>query len=331
MVRRLARWFLGPVLLATLSAGRGDCLSIPSPLDVVRRFCQADGVGHRVHPQQWQAVAPWVSWTLEPAWDRVLIISGYQIHPPRYFPDHVEIVVEYTVTQAVEAGQTDDTETAQQIEAITLRLENDEAGQWRITGPPPTPHLFASQLDVTAIRASLQPTAADYLSNSAFVWRMLTDAGAATTYRPVSRLRELFGPVDEPTAGDVALFSAGNVPYHVGLVTADNLIASATLNAGVMQTSPDMFSGMVSYLRLPQPLTAAPTPPAPPDLAYSELMPLPAPTPRATATPQPKSRSRAHPTKRPTRTTRSKKPRRRPTTPPHRRSVPRATPTRPAR
>jgi hypothetical protein len=210
------------------------------------------------------------------------VISGYQIEAPRYSDDHVEIDVQYTVTQTLSGIGVDDTA---HIDSVTLNLVADGAGGWRITAPPPLPHLFANNLDVLSLRAALAPDSPTYLSASAFVWRMLTDAGWAVPYRLVRQLRDpaVFAAVSQPKPGDLALFLADNIPYHVGFVSSDGTIASATANAGLMRTSPEAFAGTVLYLRLKQ--LRAPSP------GFAAVSPddatprAPVPTPRLHPTP----------------------------------------------
>jgi hypothetical protein len=223
----------------------------PYPLDVARAFCQADGAGARLRPATWPAIAPLVTWQLEPAWDRVRLVSGYQIHPPRFVVDHVEIDVQYTVVADIEAEQITDTAS---FSSVTLVLVGDDTAGWRITGPPPPPHVFASQFDAGTLRHELGADSSVYLSDSVFVWRMLRDAGWAIPYRSVRQLRapEVFAAVTDPKPGDLALYFAATEPYHVGFITADGQVASATANVGLMRTSPDVFEGAILYLRLKQ-------------------------------------------------------------------------------
>ncbi|HVN85954.1 MAG TPA: hypothetical protein VMW17_14030 [Candidatus Binatia bacterium] len=326
-MRALAGLVVVTLLAALVRPPSSFGQTTPSALTIVRRFCQVDGTGSRLHPRRWATVAPLVSWTLEPAWDHVRIISGYQINSPRFFDDHVEIGVDYTVIHQIDAGDQGEVNDAPQIESVRLRVEVDNDGQPRMAGPPPVPHVFATHLEEAALRASLRPSS-EYLSDSAFVWRMLTDAGWAIPFQSVSQLRgsSVFAPVETPAAGDLAVFLAAEVPYHVGFVTADGLVASATINAGLMQTSADAFDGAVIYLRLVQP---APSPVATtaPDAQDIEAVsparsPTAAPSPRPIATKSNRAAGK--------KMMKSRKPngrRRRPTAKPHRHPQPRATPT----
>jgi hypothetical protein len=242
-------------------------------MEVVRRFCEADGHGARAHPRRWSAVAPLVSWSLEPAWDHLWLISGFQVmspRPARAFTEpgneghrllQVEVDVQYSVVAAVSAAGVVESE---RVETATFLLAGDDHAGWLIDGPPPPPHVFASQVDLPAMMSSLQPDSEQYLSSSAFVWRMLDEAGWALPYRPVTRMQDpgLFAVVGAPRVGDIALFLSGGAPYHVGMVVGENQVASATMNAGLMRTSPDVFAGTVVYLRPLEPPPVKPSPEA---------------------------------------------------------------------
>ena len=300
------RWCAMLVLSLALagSAASGSLAQSPLiPLEVVNRFCQADGRGDRVHPRQWGVIAPLVTWTLEPAWDHIALISGYQVKPPRVVDDHIEIDVEYTVVGAVSS---EGEENREGLETVPFSLVGDDVSGWRIDGPPPPPYLFANLVNVDTMRATLAPDSTSYVSASAFVWRMLREAGWPVPYRPVSQLRdpEVFAAVEQPKAGDLALFLGDGAPYHVGIVTGDGQIASATINAGLMRTPANAFAGTVLYLRLREPLTPRATPEgsSPPETAASPPVsptpeaappPSPAPFPEEPATPA-KNSSRRH-------------------------------------
>ena len=55
-----------------------------NPMDTVRAFCRIDGRGDRIWMRTWAKVAPLVTWGLEPAWDHVLLIEGYEVGTARY-------------------------------------------------------------------------------------------------------------------------------------------------------------------------------------------------------------------------------------------------------
>jgi hypothetical protein len=222
------------------------------PQAVVRQFCQADGLGQRVQIAEWAAIAPLVTWSLEPAWDHVVLIGGYEVDSPRTLEDGgVAIEVRYAVIGEVSALGLD---TAVHRETVEFRMEAAN-GVWRVLGPPLPPHIFAHRVDMDGLRRSLQFGGLNFLPNSIFIWRMFQSAGWNVTFVPTIDLLNgsTYRAVDKPKVGDVAVYLRDGVPYHVGILEADDRIVSSTLNAGVVRTTPDAFPGEMRYLRLVQP------------------------------------------------------------------------------
>jgi len=234
------------------------------PQAVVRQFCQADGLGQRVQIAGWAAVAPLVTWSLEPAWDHVVLIGGYEVDSPRRLEDGgVAIAVRYAVIGEVSALGLD---TAAHMETVEFRMDVAN-GVWRVLGPPLPPHIFAYRVDVNAVRHSLQFGELNFLPNSLFIWQEFHSAGWNVAFVPTIDLLngQTYGAVDKPKAGDVAVYLRDGVPYHVGVLEADDLIVSSTLNAGIVRTTPDAFPGEIQYLRLvePEPVVEAMPRPTP--------------------------------------------------------------------
>jgi hypothetical protein len=286
----LAAWVvLGPAVRATAVES--------GPQAVVRRFCQADGFGQRVQVAGWAAVAPLVTWSLEPAWDRVVLISSYQVDSPRVVEDSgVAIEVRYGVIGEVSAFGLD---MAVHQEAVEFRMDA-AAGTWRILGPPLPPHIFANQVDIDAVRRSLQFGRANFLPDSLFIWQRLHSAGWNAAFVPTIDLLngQAYRAVDKPEVGDLAVYLRDGVPYHVGVLEADNLILSSTLNAGMVRTTPDAFPGDITYLRMVEPEPGVEAMPAfTPTVAAESAQPSPARTvaarPRRKPSPTVK-RNKAH-------------------------------------
>ncbi len=251
--------------VSVLSAGAGaGHAAVRGPQTVVREFCQADAQGQRVSIQGWAEIAPLVAWAYEPAWDHVLLIAGYQVGSPRTTADNVLVVdVDYTVVGKVRAL---DGDTDVHVERVSFPLQTAEGMRWRITGPPPPPHLFVNRVDVDQVRQSLQAGAVNFLPNSLFLWQMFQGADWPIEFQPVETLLSGTGfrAVTEPKTGDVIVYLRDGVPYHAGILTADQQVVSSTLNAGIVRTSRDAFPGEVKYVRLvepaPIPAIARPTP-----------------------------------------------------------------------
>lgn len=238
---------------------------------VVRRFCQADGRGQRVQLAGWAAIAPLVTWPLEPAWDHVVLIDGYQVGVPDAAEDGgLAIEVRYAVIGDVSALGLD---TAVHVETAEFRMDGAD-GTWRILGPPLPPHVFASLVDVDVMRESLQVVGKNFVPDTVFIQQVLRLNGWNAAFVPTAELlqSETYRIVDKPEVNDLAVYLRDGVPYHVGVFETNDRIVSSTLNAGVVRTAPDAFPGEMKVLRLAHAepaveMTPVPTPGAAADLA----------------------------------------------------------------
>lgn len=219
------------------------------PLDTVRAFCRVDGRGARLISHTWAEIAPFVTWRLEPAWDRVLLIHGYQVGTPTIQSSGVDVEVSYDVTAEARPFKVD---RHRFTDKRTLHLVQDEAtGAWRLLGPPPPPHVFDNQADAPTLSHLLEPESGEYLSSSIFVWRMLHSAGWGFAYLDTHNLPQAVGmkEVSKPRPGDLVLYYDGGRPYHVGLLETPDRVVSSTLNGGIRRTPIDAFAGDVHYQR----------------------------------------------------------------------------------
>jgi hypothetical protein len=244
-----------------LVAARPDAARAEDPMAVVRAFCRADGEGARLRARSWRRIAALVAWPLEPAWDRVVLISGYQLSTPRGNGDAVEMDVEFTVTGEIRPGRI---LTVQRLDPVTFTLVRDPHGdRWRILGPPYPPHVFTSNVDPHAMAVLLAPESDAYQSASALVWRTLRKSGRDVSYAETEKLGSTteLEAAGEAVPGAVALYYDGEKPYHAGIVDADEAITSATLNAGVVTLPADAFPGEIRYRRVaPGPESQTPEP-----------------------------------------------------------------------
>jgi len=278
---------------------------------VVRRFCQADGLGQRVQPAGWAAIAPLVAWPLEPAWDYVVLIDGYQVGAPYAVEEGgIAMEVRYAVIGDVSARGLD---IAVHLETAEFRMDGAD-GTWRILGPPPLPHIFASLVDVDAMGESLQGGGRNFLPNTVFIQQVLQSNGWNAAFVPTAELlqSETYRIVDKPEVNDLAVYLRDGVPYHVGVFEENDRIISSTLNAGVVRTAPDAFPGEMKVLRLAHAepeveMTPVPAPGAAADLARPSparsvtVPPRPSPSPTVTGArrdTQQRQSSRAQPSKR---------------------------------
>lgn len=239
------------------------------PLAAVRSFCRADASGDRLRSHTWWRVAGLVTWELEPAWDHIYLIRGYEVSTPRTQGDEVVCEVKYTVVGEVpKSGAL----AGERIESHSFRLvpkEPDES--WRIVGPPPVPHVFVDRVDREAMATLLDPQGG-YTSAPTFVLQLLRGSGWDLPQLDTGALIEtsLLQTVGDPEPGDLVFYLDAGQPYHVGLMDADNRVVSATLNAGIRRAPLDAFGGEIVYRR-PFPLQAeTPLASARPDTTPSE-------------------------------------------------------------
>jgi hypothetical protein len=227
------------------------------PENAVAAFCEADGRGDRIRAERAAELAALSGGRFEPAWDRLFLVSGFEVTPVLVTAEEAEIAVRYTVVAEVSGEGVDDRE---RIETVRLRLHRGGAG-WRLRGPLPPPHLFTSAFEAEDLFRLLAPLGPEYVSNSKFVWQMLQNAGWSLPYQPARSFLTggYLRAVAEPAGGDVVAYLSSGVPYHVGLYVGEDTVASATVNAGLVRTPLNGFPGEVRYLRL----TEAARPPAP--------------------------------------------------------------------
>ena len=233
--------------------------SAANPQAVVHSFCREDALGARTAPRTYRRVADVVGWPVEPAWDHVVLIRGYEVGDPQPVePGVVDVPVSYTVVGRITATRYDvESYVAERLYRV---LQVD--GAWRIAGPPPPPHLFANRLDPEEMQRALAG-AGGYLSQSRFVAEILRAGGWPVALETVPDLVSggTYGRVRQPRPGDLAVFLDGGQPYHVGIVEAPGRAVSATLSGRIVRSTLATFPGTVGYLRLIAPAaTSTPTP-----------------------------------------------------------------------
>jgi hypothetical protein len=243
------------LLLPVVAAGQ------LGPQTVVRRFCEADAMAQRVTIQGWSRIAPLVEWPLEPAWDRVHVITSYTVGWPEATDnDMLAVEVRYAVTADINALAV---KQVSRVDAVRFRVRA-EGTSWRIAGPPPPPYIFEQQVDPEAMRLSLERGGMNFTANSVFVWRMMQTAGWPVDYVPTADLLkgQSYRAAEKAKPGDLVVYLNDETPYHVGFLEGSNTVVSATLNGGILRTRRDAFAGESRTLRLVRP-AATPKPASP--------------------------------------------------------------------
>jgi hypothetical protein len=200
-----------------------------------------------------------VTWGLEPAWDHLYLIRGFEFGTPEWRDGSLAIDVQYTITGEVRSSVVTH---AVRVETRTYRLERGDDGMWRIRAPAPPPYVFESEVDPDALATLLDPNDPNYLSASAFVWRMLRDSGWTMPYADTAGLGTSTDFTSERSAeiGDLALYYDGEQPYQVGIVDSEDTIVCSTLNGGIRRVPFAAFAGEIRYRRPIAALIATPTP-----------------------------------------------------------------------
>jgi len=244
------------VAAVVLTAPRAHAVD---PLKSIRTFCQADGNGARIDPYSWSSVADFVTWGLEPAWDHLYLIRGFEFGTPEWRDGSLAVDVQYTITGEVRSSVVTH---EVRVETRTYRLERGDDGMWRIRAPAPPPYVFESEVDPDALATLLDPNDPNYLSASAFVWRMLRDSGWTMPYADTAGLGTSTDFTSERSAeiGDLALYYDGEQPYQVGIVDSEDTIVCSTLNGGIRRVPFAAFAGEIRYRRPIAALIATPTP-----------------------------------------------------------------------
>jgi len=252
---RASRCLLAILLIALWGS---DALAA-DPLNTVRAFCQADGRGERLDPRRWEQLADLVTWPLEPAWDRVYLIRGFQLGTPQRHDDGVDVEVQYTITAEAHSNIVAEGE---RVETRLFQLVRGDDGVWRVRAPALPPHVFASEADPKALAELLAAEGSSYVSDSAFVWQLMRSAGWTMPYADTLALARAPDFTTERTAevGDLVLYYDGEQPYHVGIVESEDTVVSATLNGGIRRTPFGGFAGEIRYRRPLITALATPTP-----------------------------------------------------------------------
>ncbi len=239
-----------------MAVGRAEAGA--EPRDVVRVFCREDALGARAEPRTYGRVASLVMWPLEPAWDHAALVAGFEVGDPQPIePGVVDVPVSYSVVGRVSSLRYD---VESFLERRVFRVLFDD-GVWRISGPPPAPHLFENRVEPELLQQAFRG-ASGYLSQSRFVAEVYRAAGWQLPVETVGEMSAgaTWVPLAHAAPGDVVLFLDDGEPYHTGVLEARDQVISATLQAGLMRSTLATFPGEVRYLRL---LEGAPTLPAP--------------------------------------------------------------------
>jgi hypothetical protein len=150
------------LLLAVLPGAEAQTGSITKdPTEILKRYVKLDANGARLEPLSWESQKPYINWKEEPAWGRVVVITGYTIAynlkdwEVRGNLD-VVIPVEFTVVgQMYWEEATFLREPA--VERVPFHIK-EVNGVWRIVEPQLPPHVERKRLINFVRQAALTET-----------------------------------------------------------------------------------------------------------------------------------------------------------------------------
>lgn len=109
----------------------------------VRAYLDLDGQGNRLTSKTWPKVLPYISWKEEAGWDKVTVISGYEVKKTDKKSDGLSNV---TVNFDVQGTVASDYQSSRHIETVMFVVKKTDAG-WKITDPDTfRPHVLINPM-----------------------------------------------------------------------------------------------------------------------------------------------------------------------------------------
>jgi hypothetical protein len=155
-MRRLL--FIACCLLAFTATASAQTASVmKDPTEMLKKYLSLDAHGARLQPLSWESQKPYISWSDEPAWGHVVVITGYTV--PMEVKDwevranlDVVIPVDFNVVGLIYWEQAAFLEEPK-VERVAFHIKAIN-GQWRIVEPMTPPHVDQKRM-VNFVRQSL--------------------------------------------------------------------------------------------------------------------------------------------------------------------------------
>lgn len=124
-------------------AGKMPRNPLSTPEETVKAFCDLDARGERLSSATWSKVLPYIGWSEEAGWDRVVVIEGYRVLPSeRRSQTMATVTVEYQVLGVLSGAY----DAVRKSETVLFSLEMTDRG-WKIMGPDTLqPYVLAKYL-----------------------------------------------------------------------------------------------------------------------------------------------------------------------------------------
>ena len=156
--RRLVVVALACSVLASAGSAPAQTGSVmKDPTEVLKKYLSLDAHGARLQPLSWESQKPYVAWTEEPAWGRVVVISGYTV--PMDVKDwevranlDVVIPVDFNVVGHLYWEHATFL-SERKIERVSFHIKAVH-GLWRIIEPMVPPHVDQKRM-INFVRQSL--------------------------------------------------------------------------------------------------------------------------------------------------------------------------------
>jgi hypothetical protein len=127
------------------------------PTEVLKKYLSLDAHGARLQPLSWESQKPYITWTEEPAWGRVVVISGYTV--PMDVKDwevranlDVVIPVDFDVVGHL-YWESATFLSEPKVERVSFHIKAVH-GLWRIIEPMMPPHVDQKRM-INFVRQSL--------------------------------------------------------------------------------------------------------------------------------------------------------------------------------
>jgi len=136
------------VIAVSLAAGckgaqKNNINPLTTAAETVKAYCELDAAGKRLSSETWKQVLPYISWSEEPGWDSVVVITGYQVVAiTEHSATHATITVDYQVL----GTSSRDFVSMKKTESITFSVRKTGKG-WKIKSPDfMLPHVLPKPL-----------------------------------------------------------------------------------------------------------------------------------------------------------------------------------------
>jgi hypothetical protein len=115
--------------------------STETPVNIVKKYCEADQNGSRLTSDAYAAVRPLVSWKDEPGWDHSFVITDFDITSSRITKNgEVAVEVRYKVVAIINGDELLSYSFVELVDFVLAKYGKE----WKIVQPIVPPHVSVS-------------------------------------------------------------------------------------------------------------------------------------------------------------------------------------------